>query len=496
MKLSDVLSDLEPLAIKGSIDWEINTIVYDSRKVVEGSLFFAWKGQKTDGHRYIVEAIERGARGVICSEMPAWQTSKETTFVQVKDPRRVLGKVASVFYGDPSSHLSVIGITGTNGKTTTSFLMRHLLATQGWKTGLIGTIYYDTTVDRIPASRTSPEGSDLQQLLFQMLKANCQAAVMEVSSHALEQGRIEGTEFRIGIFTNLTQDHLDYHQTMEAYRQSKEKFISYIRTRKEGEGGVVLNIDDPQWSALAEKLKGRVNMVTVSAQGKPAAKLKARSIKYDRLQTVILAEWAGQLYQLNSPLLGRFNVENLLLSLGGTLLLGIPLEAAIRALASFPGVPGRMERFYAKDGLLAIVDYAHSEDALLKVVLTLREIQSSGRIILVVGCGGDRDRTKRPKMAKVASDYADLVIFTSDNPRSESPERIFEDMKRGVDSSSKRIYWIVDRKEAIRKAIQIANPGDIVCVAGKGHETYQEIDGVFYPFDDRLVVRECLLLRD
>jgi len=494
MKLSDVLSDLQPLAIKGSIDWEINNIVYDSRNVVEGSLFFAWKGQKTDGHRYIEEAIERGARGVICSEAPAWPTSKETTFIQVKDPRRVLGKVASVFYGYPSSHLPVIGITGTNGKTTTSFLMKHLLATQGWKTGLIGTIYYDTTVDRIPASRTSPEGSDLQQLLFQMLKANCQAAVMEVSSHALEQGRIEGTEFRIGIFTNLTQDHLDYHLTMEAYRRSKEKFLSYIQAGKEGEGGVVLNIDDPQWSDLAEKLKGRVNMITVSAQGKPAAKLKARFIKYDRLLTVILAEWEGRLYQLHSPLLGRFNVENLLLSIGGTLLLGIPLEPTLGALESFPGVPGRMERFYAKDGLLAVVDYAHSEDALLKVVLTLREIQSSGQIILVVGCGGDRDRTKRPKMAKVAADYADLVIFTSDNPRSESPERIFEDMKRGV-NSSKKIYWIVDRKEAIRKAIQIANPGDIVCVAGKGHETYQEIGGVFYPFDDRLVVKECLSLR-
>ncbi|WP_048810221.1 UDP-N-acetylmuramoyl-L-alanyl-D-glutamate--2,6-diaminopimelate ligase [Candidatus Methylacidiphilum infernorum] len=493
MKLKNLLYALEPLEVVGSVDCEITSISYDSRKVSEGSMFFAWKGQKTDGHCYIGEAIEKRARAIVCSEIPRLYVSQAVTFLKVRDPRRTLGKAASLYYGNPSQHLSLVGVTGTNGKTTTSFLTRYLLEKQNWKAGLIGTVCYDTTESCIPSSRTCPEGSDLQYMLYRMVQAGCRAAVVEVSSHALDQGRIEGSNFRVGIYTNFTQDHLDYHLTMEEYRRSKENFIAYIRGGKEGDGGVVLNLDDPQWRLLAEKLRKKMRIVTVSSEGRKEADLKAGSISCDRFSTKFVLEWAGKVFKVKSSLLGYFNVDNALLSLGGVLLLGIPLEQSISFLEFFPGVPGRMEKYYSKDGLLVVIDYAHSEDALSKLLHTLKCFQPK-RLILVVGCGGDRDRLKRPRMAKVASENADIVFFTSDNPRSESPERIFDDMRAGVEES-KKLHWIIDREEAIKQALCLADSTDIVCIAGKGHEDYQEIGGVFYPFSDRLVVQKHLKQR-
>ncbi|TFE70808.1 UDP-N-acetylmuramoyl-L-alanyl-D-glutamate--2,6-diaminopimelate ligase [Methylacidiphilum caldifontis] len=490
MKLTQLLSSFDPLEIIGNSEVEISSLCYDSRKVSAGAMFFAWKGEKTDGHLYIGEAIEKKAQVIVCSEIPPEYTHRSVTFVKVRDPRRVLGKVASEYYGKPSDRLALVGVTGTNGKTTTSFLIRYLLEKQGMKSGIIGTVFYDTTQSCVSSNRTSPEGSDLQYLLYQMVQAGCGAGVMEVSSHAIDQGRIEGTNFQVGIYTNLSQDHLDYHRTMEQYQRSKENFVSYIQGGQRNTGAVVINVDDPRWGLFAEKLRGKKEMITVSAEGRKEATLKASSILCDRFSTIFNLEWAKKIFKARSSLLGYFNVENTLLALGATLLLGFPLERSISLLETFPGVPGRMERYYSKDGLLAIIDYAHSEDALSKLLHTLRSFQPS-RIILVVGCGGDRDRTKRPKMAKVASDLADIVLFTSDNPRSESPEQIFDDMRPGVEVS-KKVHWIVDREEAIRKAIIMANSKDIVCVAGKGHESYQEIAGVFYPFNDRLVVEKLL----
>jgi len=491
VKLSELLKEVKTRSIQGPVDRLVRALRYDSRRVEANDVFFAWKGEKTDGHQYIAEVCDRGAAAVVL-ENPGFAVGRGSTFIEVDSARRTMATMSAAFFGRPDRSLKIVGVTGTNGKTTTSFILKHLLSEPKVPVGLIGTVRYEIGERILPAARTTPESLDLHGLLSQMKSANCHAAVMEVSSHALEQGRVEPIQFQVGVFTNLTQDHLDYHESMENYFAAKSLLFANL-DRAEHPGIAVINADDPHGQKLIRLLAGRVRVISYTLQGQAGSEIEARDIVSTATGTEGVLRIGNETYSFTLPLVGSYNVANALAAAGGALALGIAPHVIVERLRDTPQVPGRLEKFVSADGVTAVVDYAHTDDAVRKALTALRGV-TKGRLFAVLGCGGNRDAVKRPLMARAAVEYADYAIFTADNPRQENIELILSHMEAGVTDRQfqGRYERLPDRRQAIAHALALARPGDVVCVAGKGHETTQEIAGQFHPFDDRIVVQEFL----
>lgn len=485
MRIESVLQVIQSVTVRGDRERDITGVACDSRRVRPGHLFVALPGAHRNGAEFIGEAVRRGAIAVVAQERVARRG--DATFIQVEDARRALAEIACAFYNHPSARLCAIGITGTNGKTTTAFMLRDIFRAAGRRPGMIGTVVYEIGERRIPAGRTTPEAPDVQALLDQMLRAGCDSAVMEVSSHALVQQRVWGVDFDVGVFTNLTRDHLDYHGTLERYFDAKALLFRGLG-QMEKSAAAVINLDD-DWGQQLANIGGGWN-AAFTYGSHPAADVRAEDVELD-------AE--GSSFRLRSPwgdanlrlrTLGRFNVQNALAAIAAAGAVGIPLEASARALTAFTAAPGRLEPVPNRRGFRVYVDYAHTDDALRNVLGMLRGM-TAGKLIVVFGCGGDRDRGKRPLMGAVAARWADLTILTSDNPRGEDPERILDDIAAGIGNTAS-VERIADREQAIARAIERAAPGDIVLIAGKGHENYQEFDRTVIPFDDREVAARRL----
>ncbi|PAW79462.1 MAG: UDP-N-acetylmuramoyl-L-alanyl-D-glutamate--2,6-diaminopimelate ligase [Verrucomicrobia bacterium Tous-C9LFEB] len=491
MKLAELLpAESKGVVLGGNLDREIAALRYDSRRVAANDVFFAWRGAHLDGHQFIPEVCDRGAAAIVLEDA-SLMGRLGPTYIAVPDARRALARMAATYYGRPDRKLQTIGITGTNGKTTTAYLTKQLLESAGSTVGLIGTVQYEIGQRILPAKRTTPEGSDLHELLAMMVSAQCKSLVMEVSSHALAQGRVLPIEYSVGVFTNLTQDHLDYHGTMENYFDAKKLLFQNL-DRSRSSGVAVLNADDSYSERISRSLSKAVRQIRYSV-AREDVEIFGRNVTYSARgitgEVVIL----GKSYPLRLPLLGSFNASNAFAAAGAALAAGVDAEAIVAKLASVHSAPGRLECFASQDGVTAVVDYAHTDDAVSKALQVLRPL-CRGRLIIVVGCGGNRDVTKRPKMARAAVELADEAIFTADNPRDESIEKILDDMVAGVGSAT-NYSRLPDRREAIARALALAQPGDIICVAGKGHESTQEIAGKFTPFDDRIAVKEFLARR-
>ena len=485
MQLKTLVAAISPRQIIGPVDRVVEGIAYDSRRVQRNGLFVALRGEKNDGHQFIEQAVEKGA-SVIVTEQEV--QSPRATCVVVENTRSALADLAATFYERPARRLKLAAVTGTNGKTTTTFLLKHICEKAGLRCGLLGTVRYEIADRVLPAVRTTPESVEVQELLAQMVNAGCKAAAMEVSSHAITQERVRGIEWDVAVFTNLTQDHLDFHGTMENYFEAKAALFTGLAEQKSKTNATaVINIDDRYGAQLVDRLDEKVPVVTYGV----GARADFRASNYH-------AEFAGTSYQLDArgksylvrvPLIGRFNVANSMAALAAASSMGISLREAILSLGRSPQVPGRLEAVPAKRQFQVFVDYAHTDDALLNVLKTLREL-SPRKLIVVFGCGGDRDKQKRPLMARVADQNADFSIITSDNPRKEDPDAIIADAEKGFRSD--RYEKITDRAEAIARAIELAQPRDIVLIAGKGHEAYQEFADHTIPFDDIQVARRAL----
>ena len=484
MLLKTLLTKTAVEEVIGSPDREITNLAYDSRRVTAGSLFIALKGQKLDGAQFIHQAIERGAVAIV-TDIPG--SSYRVTTILVPNARKALADFSCSFYRHPASKLKLVGITGTNGKTTTAYLIKHLLETSGLRSGLLGTVRYEIGNRIIPASRTTPEALEINDLLYQTVNAGDKAAVMEVSSHALSQDRVRGLEFDAAIFTNLTQDHLDYHKTIQSYFEAKSLLFLQLAEQKRKKGTGIVNIDSTYGDQLVTRFEKELRIITYGLS--VAAQFRATNIRIDANGTSYQLDAEGKSYLVRSPLIGRFNVYNSLAALAASRAIGLSLRDCVKALSNAPQVPGRLEAVPIKRQFQVYVDYAHTDDALLNVLRTLREL-SPARLIIVFGCGGDRDRSKRPKMGAVASEYADYSIVTSDNPRKEDPATIVSEITKAMRPGKFEI--IVDRAEAILRAIALAQPRDIVLIAGKGHEANQEFADYIVPFSDVDVVRESV----
>jgi UDP-N-acetylmuramoyl-L-alanyl-D-glutamate--2,6-diaminopimelate ligase len=483
----DALSVLPEAQVSSGVgEIPVTGITLDSRQVRPGDLFVAIRGEKSDGLDYAAEAIRRGARAVI-SDREAPQKLPPVVWVRVDAPRRALALVASQLAGHPSEKLVLAGVTGTNGKTTTAMLLEALLARRHGRAGFLGTIGYRTGRRELAAPRTTPEAPELQRLLAEMVAEGTPAAAMEVSSHALALDRVLGCRFDLAVFTNLTRDHLDFHRDMDDYFRAKTRLFGL---RKAGAAAVV-NVGDSYGAILAGELDAPV--VTYSALGGGgAADVRAKEVRCDLAQTVFLVRHAGESFSIASPLAGRFNVENLLAAAAAGVALKMSGDEIAAALSSVRRVPGRFERVETGRPYTVLVDYAHTPDALERLLSAIRDL-TRHRILLVFGCGGDRDRGKRFPMGQIAGRMADVPILTSDNPRSEDPEAILSEVERGViDSGAATYLRITDRREAIAAALTLADSNSVVVVAGKGHETTQVIGDVETPFDDRQVVRELI----
>jgi UDP-N-acetylmuramoyl-L-alanyl-D-glutamate--2,6-diaminopimelate ligase len=453
--------------------------------VQRNGLFVALRGEKLDGHNFIGQALEKGAC-VIVTERE--EKLPNATCVVVENTRPALADLSATFYGHPVRKLKMAGVTGTNGKTTTTFLIQHICENAGLRCGLIGTVRYQIGERILPAARTTPESLDLQELLAQMVNAGCRATAMEVSSHALAQDRTRGLEFDVAVFTNLTQDHLDFHGTMENYFQAKARLFSQLaEQQKKRKSVAVVNIDDRYGEQLLGKIDKKVPVITYGMGAR--ADFRASNYRMEFGGTSYQLDARGKSYLVRIPLIGRFNVANSMAALAAANALGVGLRDAIVSLGKSPQVPGRLERLPAKRQFRVFVDYAHSPDALVNVIKTLRELEPQ-KLIVVFGCGGDRDREKRPLMGQVVDRNADQAIITSDNPRKEDPEKIIAEVEKGFRSN--RYEKIVDRTEAIERAISLAQPRDIVLIAGKGHEAYQEFADHTIPFDDIQVARRAI----
>jgi UDP-N-acetylmuramoyl-L-alanyl-D-glutamate--2,6-diaminopimelate ligase len=463
----------------------VQGISCNSKLVKNNSIFVAIKGNKEDGHRFIQEAIERGAKAVIV-QTSAYQdtrTSGKISFIRVKDTRRALAKLVTKFYANPSSKIKVIGITGTNGKTTVSYLIESILREAGFNPAVIGTINYRFQDKVISSTNTTPGPIELQSMLAEMLEEGINYAIIEVSSHALHQDRTEGITFHSAIFTNLTQDHLDYHKTKANYFRAKSKLFSNLSQNC----FAIINNDDAYGIKMKRLTKAKIITYGINSP----ADIQARDISFNIAQTEFTLKTTKGQANFKTRLIGRHNVYNILASIAFALSEGLSLEVIKSAIERFNFVPGRLERINANGGFSVFVDYAHTEDALRNVIQTLRQL-SQKRIIVVFGCGGERDKTKRPKMGYVVSELADYAIITSDNPRSEDPNAIINDIKSGINKDN---YCIIpQRQEAIIKSLSLAKSGDIILVAGKGHENYQILKDKVVHFDDRQVIRECLKL--
>ncbi len=477
MKLRELIKDIPVTAMTASPELETGDIRYDSRTVEKGDLFVAVEGYQTDGHRFIPMAAERGAAAVLCSRPP----ETDIPYVLTPDTRRALALVSAAYFGYPARRMCMIGVTGTNGKTTSTTLIKHMLETcLGAKTGLIGTIANFIGGEELPALRTTPESYDLQKLLRRMADAGCTHAVMEVSSHALALDRAAGIRFRAGLFTNLTQDHLDFHGTMEQYAEAKALLFGMC-------DAAAVNRDDPWSDFMAARADCPVLGFGVDA---PDAELAAEDVRYTAEGVRFTARYGGRKAAAELAIPGKFSVENALTALAAGLMLDIPLSAAADSLKTARGVKGRAEVVPTGSDFTIVIDYAHTPDALEKILQTMKAV-SPGRVVAVFGCGGDRDRTKRPVMGRIAAENADYCVVTSDNPRTEQPEAIIEDILAGMPETAPKTV-ICDRAEAIRWAIDHHRPGDVVILAGKGHETYQDIGGRKIHMDEREIVAEHL----
>lgn len=475
MKLRDILEGVQILGCTADLDLEITDITNDSRTVTAGALFAAVPGFKEDGAKYVPSALEKGAAAVLC-EAPI----DGAPCIVVASVRREMSRAAANFCGRPTEKMRVIGITGTNGKTTSSYLIRHILETVlGESVGLIGTNEIIAGGEHVESTRTTPESIEIQKIFKKMLDAGERYAVMEVSSHALALDRVADVEFRVGAFTNLTQDHLDFHGSMEEYFAAKEKLFRMCRF-------ATMNIDDEHGALLADSVK--CPAVTTSARGKCGAVISAERIDYDAGGVEFEARRGSERAHVRLAIPGEFSVHNALTALGSVSALGISLEQAARALSRFEGVKGRAELVPTPTDYSVVIDYAHTPDGIENILSALKAT-TKGRVIIVFGCGGDRDRTKRPLMGSAAERLADLCVVTSDNPRSEQPDAIIEDIVAGMDDAKRRVV-IPDRREAIAWALGEARQGDVVLLAGKGQETYQEINGVKHHLDEREVVAE------
>ena len=485
MLLKTLLPAAATRAVVGPLDRSVESIAYDSRRVQKNCLFVALRGEKSDGHQFIDQAIEKGAT-VIVAEREAQQGP--VTWVQVADTRAALADLSAAFYDRPARRLKMAAVTGTNGKTTTTFLIKHICENAGLRCGLIGTVRYEIGERVLPAIRTTPFALELQELLAQIVNAGCKAAAMEVSSHALAQERTRGLEWDVAVFTNLTQDHLDFHGTMENYFDAKVKLFTDLAQQQHKKKAVaVVNIDDRYGEKLIDRLAKDFPVVTYGMSAR--ADFRASNYRPEFAGTSYQLDARGKSYLVRVPLIGRFNVSNSLAALAAANSLGINLRDAILSLAKSPQVPGRLEAVAAKRQFQVFVDYAHTPDALLNVLKTCREL-SPRKLIVVFGCGGDRDRQKRPLMARAADENADFSIITSDNPRKEDPEAIIAEVEKGF--RSERYEKITERAAAIARAISLAQPRDIVVIAGKGHEAYQEFADYTVPFDDLQVARRAL----
>jgi UDP-N-acetylmuramoyl-L-alanyl-D-glutamate--2,6-diaminopimelate ligase len=476
MQLADLIQRLNTKSIVGLVDREVTGVRYDSRRVTAGNLFVAVRGDVFDGHSFIEQAVDKGAIAVVGEQAAL---SKRATVIVVPDSREALAQLASTFFGHPSGKLKMIGVTGTNGKSTTAFLIKHLLERAGQSSGLIGTIQYEIGERRLPASRTTPESLDLQELLSQCAEAGCRNVVIEVSSHALSQGRSNEIEFAVGVFTNLTRDHLDFHRGMKDYFEAKARLFESLRRSLREDRKAVINVDDPYGQQLIGRFGKDLAIITYGMGAR--ADFRASDFKVEMNGTSYRLDAMDKSYLVRLPLIGRFNIYNSLAALAAVRAVGLDVRTAVQALAKAPQIPGRLEAVPAKRKFQVFVDYAHTDDALLNVVKTCRDLNPN-RLILVFGCGGNRDKTKRPLMGTVADQYADYAFITSDNPRKEDPEAIIRDVEAGF--KHKNYEKIVDRKEAITRAIAMAQPRDIVLIAGKGHEKYQEFSDHIVPFDD------------
>ena len=470
MILADLMARLPGAVVAADPQTVVTQVTHDSRQVQPGSMFVAIRGLAVDGNEFVDVARRKGAAVVVSENEPA----AGVPWVRVPD-----------VLGDPARSLRLVGVTGTNGKTTTAYLVDAALRAQGERVGLLGTVQYRIGDRVAEAVRTTPESSDLQALFREMVDAGCSHAVLEVSSHSLELKRVHGCEFQVAVFTNLTRDHLDFHGDMDRYFAAKRiLFESLLRA----DGTAIVNADDDRGTEIAAASRGRVWTYGLDRP----ADLRARDVTLSLEGTRFRVDSPAGSFEVETPLLGRFNVQNLLAAFGASLALGIPPETALAGLRSLHGVPGRLERVDAGQDFTVVVDYAHTDDALKNLLETVREL-APRRIITVFGCGGDRDKTKRPLMGAVAARLSDVVVVTSDNPRSEPPEAILEEIQRGMNGrrQSER-HVIVDRREAIARALEMAGPGDAVVIAGKGHETYQVLRDRTIPFDDRQVARHVL----
>ena len=479
MKLDQVIKNIQVTELIGRSDIDLTGINSDSRKIETGHLFIAVKGTQTDGHSYIPTAIKNGAVAILCEDLPA-ELSENVTYIQVKDTEDAVGKAATAFYGDPTSKLELVGVTGTNGKTTIATLLYDTFRYFGYKVGLLSTVCNYIDDEAVPATHTTPDPISLNELLGRMADAGCKYVFMEVSSHSIDQKRIGGLRFAGGIFTNLTRDHLDYHKTVENYLKAKKKFFDDLPKN----AFALTNLDDKNGMVMLQNTKAK------------ACTYSLRSL-CDFKGRILEDHFEGMLLNFNDKelavqFIGKFNASNLLAVFGAACLLGKKEEDVLVALSTLRPVAGRFDSLRSPQGYTAIVDYAHTPDALVNVLDAIQEIlEDKGKIITVVGAGGNRDKGKRPIMAQESVKRSDKVIITSDNPRNEEPQDIIKDMLAGLnDEERKNVITIVDRKEAIRTACMLAQPGDVILVAGKGHENYQEIKGVKHHFDDKEVLRE------
>ena len=478
MILTELIKGVDYLSVSGSLEVDITSLTYDSRSANEGCCFFAVAGTVVDGHKFIGGAIERGAKCVVCQHIPEEVKEKECTFVVVEDSNIAMGDIASNFYGNPSRELKVVGVTGTNGKTTIATLLYDLVQSMGYKAGLISTVVYKVGTKEVPSTHTTPDAIRLNAMMREMVDGGCDYCFMECSSHAIVQQRIRGLHFTGVLFTNITHEHLDYHKTFAEYIRAKKALFDQLPKS----AWALVNVDDRNGEVMLQNTKASRYTLSLQRMADFRAKVIEMMVEGMQLRIDDKEVWV--------QFLGRFNAYNLLTVYGAASLLGFEKEEILAHLSMLQPVNGRFETVLAKDGTTAIVDFAHTPDALENIINTIDELRTDGqRLIIICGCGGDRDKSKRPIMGGLVAKMADIAIFTSDNPRTEDPEEILREMEAGVDAGNRYIK-ITDRNEAIKTAVMLAEPRDIILLAGKGHEDYQIVGTEKFPFNDKAIVSE------
>lgn len=479
MNLRELFKQIDHNVIQGDLDKEINSIAYDSRQVKNDGLFVCIEGFKADGHHFIIDALNKGASALLVQKL-VQNIPKDITVIQVDDTRKNLAYIAATFYEYPVNKMKLIGVTGTNGKTTTTYLIGRILEEAHYKVGVLGTIENRIGQIIMEAKRTTPESLDLQGLFFQMVKENVTHGVMEVSSHALELNRVAGCHFEIGIFTNLSLDHLDFHKTMENYRNAKAKLFKDCKY-------AIINLDDSNAEEIMKQSSGKIITFGIEKE----ADFRAYEIRMDSKGIEFTVNIDNEKVRFKLTSIGRFNIYNALGAIAAAYYLGIPVETIKNALKRMKGVPGRVQSIESHLDFDILIDYAHAPDGLENVLKTIKEF-AKGRIITVFGCGGDRDKSKRPVMGKIAGEYSDYCIITSDNPRTEDPEKIIEEIEVGIKETNCSYVKVVDRREGIKKAMNVAQKDDIILIAGKGHENYQVLKNQVIHFDDVEEVKAIL----